>query len=265
MVLNIKYLIIAIITIIVIIILFVTQFEYFNDMSSIDTDDANNKLLTSDDIILIIARYNEDLEWLKEEPFNKYDAIVYNKGDNDNFYKSPKIKKIINLKNVGREPHTYLYHIITNYNNLNNINVFLPGSIDHSQKKVYTMGTMNEIEKQKKAIFLTTKSDIDLKVVYNNWQIDYWESSNINNKKINLGNELKLAEYRPFNIWFEKNFGDLLTYETSNWGIFSMSRDNIIKNDIEHYNKFLIQLDHHHNLEVVHYIERCWHSIFNPK
>jgi hypothetical protein len=259
MVKNIKYLMIIII-IIIIIILFITQFEYFIDICS-----TANKLLESDDIILIIARYNEDLEWLKEQPFNKYDVIIYNKGDNDNFYKSPKIKKIINLKNVGREPHTYLYHIITNYNNLNNINIFIPGSVDHDQKKIYTINTINEIEKQKKAIFLTTKLDEDLKVIYNNWQIDYWESSNINNKKVNLGNELKLAQYRPFNIWFEKNFDDLLTYETSNWGIFSMSRNDIIKNDIKHYNKFLIQLDYHHNLEVVHYIERCWHAIFNPK
>ena len=38
-------------------------------------------------IILVIARYNENLDWLTEEPFNKYNSIVYNKGINDNFNK----------------------------------------------------------------------------------------------------------------------------------------------------------------------------------
>ena len=31
------------------------------------------------------------------------------------------IKNIINLDNVGRESHTYLYHVINNYNNLSDI------------------------------------------------------------------------------------------------------------------------------------------------
>ena len=45
---------------------------------------------------IIISRYNEDLKWTLEEPFNKFRYIVYNKGENDNFEKS-LVNKIVNL------------------------------------------------------------------------------------------------------------------------------------------------------------------------
>ena len=74
---------------------------------------------------LIIARYNEDLEWLKK--YKDFKITVYNKGESlsDN-----KFFKVINLENKGRESHTWLYHIVNNYYNLNEINIFLQGKID---------------------------------------------------------------------------------------------------------------------------------------
>ena len=76
-------------------------------------------------IIVIVARYNEDLKWINTDPFNKFKYIVYNKCINDNFEKNNVIK-IINLPNVGRDCHTFLYHIYNNYYNLNDITIFLP-------------------------------------------------------------------------------------------------------------------------------------------
>jgi len=48
---------------------------------------------------IIIARYNEDLHWTLESPFNEYQYIVYNKGPNEHFEKA-NVKKVINIKNV---------------------------------------------------------------------------------------------------------------------------------------------------------------------
>ena len=61
---------------------------------------------------LIIARYNEDLSWLKE--FKDFKIIVYNKGDklSENLF-----YEVINLENKGRESHTWLHHIVKNYYN----------------------------------------------------------------------------------------------------------------------------------------------------
>jgi hypothetical protein len=63
---------------------------------------------------LLRIEWLKDLEWLKDEPFNKYPAVIYNKGGNDDFYK-PDNATIIKLANVERDGHTYLNHIVTNY------------------------------------------------------------------------------------------------------------------------------------------------------
>ena len=88
----------------------------------------------SNNVEIIIARYNESLNWIIQYPFNQFEFTVYNKGDNTNFEKK-NVKNIINIPNVGRCDHTYLYHIIENYNNLKEIIVFFPGSLDIQYKK----------------------------------------------------------------------------------------------------------------------------------
>ena len=85
-------------------------------------------------IEIIVSRFNEDLNWTQEAPFNLFQYTVYNKGNNENFNKT-NVKQIINIENVGRCDHTYLYHIIENYNNLSNIIVFFPGSLNLVFKK----------------------------------------------------------------------------------------------------------------------------------
>jgi hypothetical protein len=75
----------------------------------------DNKVLS-----LIVSRYNENIEWVYA--YNDI-AIVYNKGSELDI-PFVNIKK---LENIGREGHTYLYHVIQNYNNLSNKIFFLQG------------------------------------------------------------------------------------------------------------------------------------------
>lgn len=67
---------------------------------------------------IVVARYNEDISWT-----NKYhpNVIIYNKG-------IETIENSVSLSNVGRESHTYLYHITSNYDNLAERTVFVQGS-----------------------------------------------------------------------------------------------------------------------------------------
>lgn len=67
---------------------------------------------------IVVARYNEDLEWTKQ--FSN--VIIYNKGTplTDDF-------NSIVLNNVGREGHTYYKHIYDNYDNLTDYIIFLQG------------------------------------------------------------------------------------------------------------------------------------------
>jgi hypothetical protein len=77
---------------------------------------------------IVVARYNENLDWLKKIKKSKDLKItVYNKGLDD--IDVPFIK----LENKGRESQTYLYHIINNYDNLADQTIFCQGdSIFHS-------------------------------------------------------------------------------------------------------------------------------------
>jgi hypothetical protein len=75
-------------------------------------------------MIIVVARYNENIEWTK----NFKNVIIYNKGNklNSNFNEIP-------LTNVGREGHTYYKHIYDNYDNLTDYIFFLQGyPFDHS-------------------------------------------------------------------------------------------------------------------------------------
>ncbi len=75
-------------------------------------------------IKIVVARYNEDIEWTKE--FNN--LIIVNKGN-----KIDNIENQIYCINVGREGHTYYSYIYDNYDNLDDYIVFLQGNpFDHS-------------------------------------------------------------------------------------------------------------------------------------
>jgi len=75
---------------------------------------------------IVVARYNEDLSWLKNLP-KSIKITIYNKGNDDIEY------SFIKLPNVGRESHTYLHHIINNYDKLADQTIFCQGdSIFHS-------------------------------------------------------------------------------------------------------------------------------------
>lgn len=79
-------------------------------------------------LTVVVARYNESLEWTSNISNTRTKCIIYNKGS-----KLDHIGPIIHLPNVGREGHTYLYHIINNYNNLPEYTMFLQGQpFDHT-------------------------------------------------------------------------------------------------------------------------------------
>lgn len=71
-------------------------------------------------VTLVVARYNENVDWVL--PYDDI-AVVYNKGPAD----IPHFKNMIILKNIGREGHIYLHHIINAYDNLSERVIFLQG------------------------------------------------------------------------------------------------------------------------------------------
>lgn len=223
----------------------------------------NKEPFESNDVIMVVSRYNEDLEWFKDETFQKYPVLIYNKGNNTDFYKPEKLKEIISLQNVGREGHTYLYYIIQNYDNLPSLVIFLPGSTDINFKLEKSKRMMNEIEKNKSAVIIANNHENVKNELYD-FKIDYWKSTNENNSTLTKKHDLKPSEFRPFGKWFEHHFGDLKIQHVFYGGIFSVSKEDILQHPKSYYENLIKELNNDPNPEVGHYFERSWEAVFYP-
>jgi len=80
-------------------------------------------------IELVVARYNEEVDWLYEwAPF--VDKItVYDKSDTPVKSLHPKLT-VERLPNVGRESHTYAHHFATKYDSLCDVTICTQGRYD---------------------------------------------------------------------------------------------------------------------------------------
>jgi hypothetical protein len=148
---------------------------------------------TSKDTEIVISRYNEELQWTANEPFNKYPIIIYNKGGNDNFFKSSNVTDVIDIPNVGRCDHTYLYHIINHYDHLANVTIFLPGSADMdtpiAHKMSKSIALVSAVEQHKDTVFISEKYN-DVKKDLYDFHMDEWVASDKRNQSMNSESKL---------------------------------------------------------------------------
>jgi len=210
---------------------------------------------------LVVARYEEDISWVKNIPENLYSSIViYNKGEKAEF-DLPK-STVKTLPNFGRESHTYLHHVIDNYDNLADITFFLPGSAwTRDDKKARVERIVDYLKANRTSVIIGHKDDKMIDETYN-FSIDTWTVTNAENRRKNPDSLLIPSVDRPLRSWFEKRFhGDSLNC-VSFTGIMAVSRDDIQKRPKEFYED-LYKEHAHTNPEVVHYSERVWKNIFS--
>jgi hypothetical protein len=171
---------------------------------------------------------------------------------------------IFNLDNVGRCDHTYLYHIINNYNNLADITIFLPGSGNINVKLAKIKNLIRLIIKHNSAIFLPNNHCNNVKDELYNFTLDEWVSTDIQNKNLNPESKLELSEIRPFGKWYEYYFNDIIIHHITYFGIFSVDKRDILQHSKEYYEYLIKQLSNSSNPEVGHYFERAWCAVFYP-
>lgn len=217
-----------------------------------------------ENVSIIIARYNENLSWTLLAPFNQFSYIVYNKGDNDRFEKS-KVVKIVNLPNVGRNDHTYLYHIINNYHSLTPITVFLPGSTNLPYKMSRARKVLrNIIRSNGLDAFFAGHYTNNLKRKFNRFALSRYVASDPQNARKNGENMLQPCRLRPYGAWYTHFFGNRLSTYYTYGGVFSIDRRDIANHSMEYYKKLIMTVSRHSNPEAGHYIERSWGAIFHP-
>ena len=214
-------------------------------------------------IELVIARFQEDLSWIKELPDIFSKIIIYNKG-NPIEIEIPK-SEIHMLPNLGRDTHSYLYHVITNYNSLADITIFSLGSAWSTEgKKIQLLETIRILyHTYKSVICFTVQRDPDIiKEIYN-FKIDEYKITNEENFKYNPDTKLDLCEDRPLGKWFCKHFPNETLSCIFYLSIFAASKEDIHKRPIEFYKIFVDKLAIQKNPEVSHYFERVWKNVFS--
>lgn len=174
---------------------------------------------------------------------------MYNKSDNYNFSKN-NVKKIVNLPNVGRETHSYLYHIIQNYDNLKEVTIFLPGSVELPNKFERSKNVVKNAKETNNTVLSCSKDDDFVEKNYN-FVIDNYLSTNENNKNLNTDTSMKVSDIRPYGKWYNSIFTNEKNTCITWASIIAVSRKNILQKPKSYYEKLIKEVDNHPNPEWV--------------
>ena len=202
-------------------------------------------------IEFVISRYNENIEWLKS--YADYSHVYDKSGDSTAM--DITFHQWESLPNVGREAHTYLHHIITNYHHLADVTVFIQGEIKEHKKWVN-----QDVSKYVEETMMKGFS------VYRYSIIRHWGGL----PHIKKWREMKDAGLiretnRTLGEFWENVFGypHPHTAQNSFCGVFGVSKHRITAHSKEFYQRVISYVNDHNNPEEGHYLERLWVAIFN--
>jgi hypothetical protein len=205
---------------------------------------------------IVIARYAENLSWIYGIDIDETQIYVYNKGNNITPI-DPKFK-YINISNVGVCDHTYLYHIIKNYDNLEDVTIFIPGSCMFINKIKQKNILFNNLPYSYHSFFTKVMTDDNLR----NFKLKYYVTTDPTNR--DSGDlELSPCNIRPYGKWYKEVMGKELKSNVINYGgIFSVSKEIIRKKPKSFYENLISYLDKDKFPEASHYMERLWYNLF---
>ncbi len=202
---------------------------------------------------IIIARFNENIDWLLR--YNNFNVVIYNKGK---YLDNKGLGKIINLPNVGRESHTWLYHIVSNYENLDEVNIFLQGRIDDLGVLAYQ--DVNEYLNECMIKGFSVRRFGILGPFH--WSKYLGLQNNSKYRKNIINKSLKEPEISFKEL--AQTFIDKIPLFTitSYGGCFAVSKELIKQHKISLYKELLDILSANDNPLEGHYMERLWCYLF---
>lgn len=207
------------------------------------------------EVQLIIAKYRENVTWADALG---YDYIVYDKGGNDD----PNARI---LPNIGREAHTYLTHIVREYEQLADMNVFLQGDpFDHIDDQ--GRATVERLRGQLEEV-------VDRKIPFKGlaWfklKCDRLGRPHDLHKPENEGRWAGWGKDIPLGEVFERLFGAPMPEQIvvrAPTGNFCVTSERIRTRPKAFYEFVLrmIEADPHDENNTGHALERLWQHMFN--
>lgn len=186
---------------------------------------------------VVVARYDESLDWIPSSW--KQHVHVYNKGDTN--YNTSGYKSVSWLPNVGRESHTYLTHLVRNYNGLADTVVFTQANpFDHCRN------------------FVEKVTNLDVTVPFTSlgdWNIGIYDMypryhPSIKGRMDDVYDSL-IGKKRP--SYFEFSAGAL----------FAVSRSAVMDRPVDTYTRALSYVDHDTNPDEGFVMERLWRLLLD--
>ena len=224
-------------------------------------------------MLIVIARYNEDIKWSKKYSSN---VLIINKGD-----KIDGIENQIFYSNVGREGHSYYKYIVDNYDNLDDYIIFLQGNpFDHSPDIIKILDTIIDIYNKNKEEFMNIIVNTNINYTFincgNNFNNIYINELKNNNfiylsqfiNKTSIKTEERLWEKcRTIRDSYKKIFDikieDDLNFIYGAGAQFLVSKEAILKHPKEYYEKFYKLLEYNSDPIEGYTIERFHKIIFD--
>lgn len=204
---------------------------------------------------LVVAHYNEDVSWIP----TTMPVYLYAKGD------FPLIKRNVILRalpNIGRESHTYLSHIIRNYDKLEDITIFSQGDpFPHSTNfvNVIEKNTLREIAEENEKEYPKTEHptpDVEGFAVIGQAYYCYRDDDNPWEQLWAQGGPLDFMwEWLGYKLPIQY---PLLAFFGAH---FAISKEVIRKRPKKNYEELL--LAHHDHYALAWALEVFWHLVFN--
>lgn len=214
---------------------------------------------------VIVSRFAENIDdWITK--FDNLYLYDKNKLDNESHYKSIHNCKYKKLDNVGRCDHSYLYHIIHNYDNLNDMNLFLPASFRKNNYKVILLSAMIQASNKNPNQSIFFNNNYSILQLFHSFVLTHHRTTSLDNRSENDDiYETAITCETPYLNWFVKNFGETDSVLGSFGGIVLVNKKDILSRPKEFYMNLIKYLDSSNNPLAGHYIERSWPVIFNIK
>ena len=206
---------------------------------------SNFNLNVNEKIQIVIARYKEDITWTK----NLSNVCICNKGLplSDGIYGHQIIN---NIKNVGREGHTFYSYIYDNYNNLSEYTLFLQGNpFDHYPEILDKIQEVTKMEKPPSFSFFA----IYISDIYLGYDIFYPDlNCHLNFKKAYE----HIFQTIPSQECIMKRF------PFGSGAQFIVSKSNILSRSRDFYKRIIDMLSYNSNPIEGHIIERFHKLVF---
>lgn len=209
---------------------------------------------------IVVAHYNEDLSWLKQY---SGECSVYSKGGGSK--NTPELP-FTPLPNIGREGHTFLHHIVSHYETLATVTLFVQGRIDDHVDLSLTEMKQRALDTAVGQVTTYPFRELEL---FDHWDGIPWEEYPCWKRWSSMDSqEMKETPLQLFQKYITESDRVPVAVGFAPGAIFAVRKETIQSHSKTYYQRildtFFLGDMAHVNPETGHYMERFWLAMFNP-